>query len=151
MFKYSNKANDFVSRTGPPCCQPYTSWPQLPLPTVPLATSHIAISTRGSPGEGKQLETNIWGSYWQVDQVEGGQGRKKEAVAAGSGKIFTCSVSFIHQAHRLFTVDRISQPQKMKPQQVQEFWKHVLNQSKKHNALENEISSFNPGISQSLA
>lgn len=51
-----------------------------------------------------------------------GEGNKGEgSCAAGSDLGFTGPVSFIRQAHRFFTVDRISHQQKMKPQQLQEF------------------------------
>jgi hypothetical protein len=46
---------------------------------------------------------------------------EQEAVAAGSQKTVLWSVSFIRQAHRFFTVDRISHQHKTKPQQSQKF------------------------------
>lgn len=120
IFKSSNNANDRVQSR--PSFLPALFSPPPLTPNCPLATSQMAVSTRGRGREGKQLETNTW-SYsnsaslgvhttGQVDKVGSRHKNKKEAVTGGSDKIIPRYVSFIHHAHRLFTVDRISQAQK---------------------------------------
>ena len=128
-FTYSNKANDSVSRTGSPCCRPPTSRPNSH--SQPSSGHH---RIQPSPPEGAAGKGNSWkqtldltpgslqgcttltgGPSWQQDR-----GVREQTVATRSGKIFPGSVSFIHQARRLFTFDRISHLQNMKPQQLQE-------------------------------
>lgn len=80
MFKYCIQANDSFSRTGPPSCS-------LPPPSQPLATSCMAISTRGHKGGGgterKVLRFHSDLASRACTLLAGGQGRgtkEKEAV-----------------------------------------------------------------------